>query len=135
MSHQLSQQNNWVSSFINSLENTEANGGQIQLKDGPMITLSKELIKLIIQNRYQLEKVGENAFKQFLAKMSIGYSFEALVAIYSQLDNSALIEAYKTDTVKLAEIALQAQQDRDFWIDFAKQVGSKLVSVALGTLL
>lgn len=135
MSQQTKQPDSWVTNFINELEDAKLNGGQVELKDGLIISLGTDLINLIIQNRFQLERVGEEAFRNFLAMLSAGNNFDALVAVYSKLDTAALVQNFKTDTVKLAEIALQAQQARDFWVELAKQAGMKLVSTALSTLL
>ncbi len=61
--------------------------------------------------------------------------FEALVLIYQQLDNSSLLDKYKEDSIKLAEIAIQTQENRDFWMAFIQKAVQQSIISVLGVIL
>ena len=128
----------WTIDFIENL-GTAMEAGGIQWTDdtGTQITVkvSIQLLAMIRDNLPHLAEIGQDTFKQFLLMMAKGQDFDALVLIYSKLDNSALILQYKEDAVKLAEIAKRAQETRDFWIAFAKQAAIKIVFGALSVLI
>lgn len=128
----------WINQLFAALDTVLRNGGIIKWtnESGAEITtaISAEAIKTIKDNAIRLQQIGKDAFKEFLLKMSRQQDFEALVVIYSRLDNTELLQKYKEDTVRLAEIARQTQADRDFWIAFAKQVGMRMAFAALGAL-
>lgn len=129
----------WVDSFIDQLQGIQNSGGKVTVKDAlgnpVLVKIGSDMLTFLLANKIYLQQVSLSAFKEFLGLMAQQKSFEALTTIYSQLDNSALLEKYKEDTIKLAEIARQAQEARDFWIAFCKQAGEKLLFSALGALL
>jgi hypothetical protein len=129
----------WVDEFINSVQDivTNKNGKMLLNISGQNVEVAIEagLLGFLIDNRDQLFQVGIEAFKQFLDLLSQKQSFQALMVVYSKFDNQSLVDAYRQDSVKLAEIAAQTQATRDFWIQFAMQAGEKAVSSALGALL
>lgn len=129
----------WVDGLITVLESAVTNKKPIEFtgKLGTKISVEvkQELVDLIRENQSKLIRVGKRAFKEFLMLWYEQKEFEALCAIYEQLDNTELIAKYKEDTAKLAEIAKQTQEDRDFWISFGKQVGMRVLMGALGALI
>lgn len=130
---------NWVDPLIGRLE--EAVSGKLPIKFNDetgkevIVSIKQNLVNLIKQNRSQLQKVGRQTFKEFLLLWHKQEEFEALVVIFKKLDNKDLIERFKEDTVKLAEIAKETQESRDFWISFGKQVGMRIAFGAIGALL
>lgn len=131
--------NNWVDGFIDNLQQVIDNGGQVPLRDNSgeeiLIVIRSDMLSFLVANRVRLAQVTIDAFKEFLKLMSKGQSFEALVIIYERIDNASLVDKYKEDTIKLAEIAKETQENRDFWISFGRQAVEKLVFSALGALL
>ena len=129
----------WVSGLIDQLDNAVVKGGVINWTDdsGQQIqtAITIQLVDLIRKNKDRLLRIGQKAFHEFLLLMMKQQDFDALVVVYNQLDNSDIIDAYKEDSIKLAEIAKQTQDDRDFWIWFGKQVGTRIVFGAIGALI
>jgi hypothetical protein len=129
----------WVDGLITVLESAVANKKPIEFtgKLGTKITVEvkQELVDFLRENQSKLIRVGRRAFREFLMLWYEQKEFDALCVIYEQLDNSELIAKYQEDTVKLAEIAKQTQEDRDFWLTFGKQVGMRVVMGALGALI
>lgn len=129
----------WVDQFIDRLQQAADGNNPIRFEDDTgqqvVVAIQQQLVQLLRDNRMRLVRVGKNAFKDFLLLWHKQQQFEALVRIYDQLDNSELIDQYREDSAKLAEIAHQVQQDRDFWVSFGKQVGMRIVFGALGALL
>lgn len=129
----------WVDEFIGLLQDAlSKNGGSIKFNapDGQeiLVNIEQKLVDLIIKSRPQLEKISEQAFKDFLLRMSRHEDFDALVAIYTELDCQALIDKYQYDSIRLAQLAEEMQKSRDFWIWFGKQLGQRIVFGALGAL-
>jgi hypothetical protein len=129
----------WVDILISKLEDAVAGRSIITIDDDTgkkvVVSIKQELIDLLKDNRTKLVHVGRDAFKEFVDLWYKQKEFDALCAIYKHLDNSELIEAYREDTIKLAEIARETQETRDFWISFGKQVGMRLVLGALGAII
>jgi hypothetical protein len=129
----------WVDPFIERVEGAVRSGSKIQIldRDGNQVfvVIGQDFLRFLIANRIRLQQVALDTFKSFLSLLSEKKDFEALVVIYAALDNQSLVDKYKEDTIKLAEIAKQSQENRDFWINFAKQAAQRLVFSALGALL
>lgn len=126
---------NWVDGFIQRLEATP----QVQIRDvsgnDVMVAIGHGLLTYLIANRVRLAQVSYNTFLTFLDLMSKQKDLAALIVIYEEMDNESLLEKYKEDTIKLAQIAEQTIETRNFWISFSKQVAGSLVSSALGVIL
>ena len=124
----------WFSEFLDKISS-----GKVEFTDetGKLITISisKKLIDMFKENQAQFIKVGADAFKDFLNLMYKEQDFDALLSIYRKLDNSTLLAMYKEDSIKLAELVKQAQEERELWIWFGKQIGTRIVFGALGALL
>ena len=131
----------WVSDFLGKLQAIiESQGGQVQWIDAITgnklaMTITQDLVTIIIANHTALQNIGLAAFKNTLSSLQKGQSFEALVTIYSKLDNSQLLQQYATDSAQLQAIAATTQKERDFWLSFVFQIGTKLTAGALGALL
>lgn len=128
----------WTTDLINNLDNIYQNNGSItytSLGGEVAVKVTQELVSLIKDNEVSLAAISLDTFKEFLGLLEKRQTFAALIVIYGALDNSVLISNFQSDSVKLAEIAKQTQQQRDFWIWFAEQVGTKIVIGALSALL
>ena len=129
----------WVDPFIDKVQDAVLNNKQVTVtsRSGEelLITIGKNLLSFLIANRVRLKQVGYYSFKTFLELLADKKDFEALVLTYNEFDNSALLEKFKEDSIKLAEIAKYTQEMRDFWILFARQAVERVVFSALGVLL
>lgn len=129
----------WVDGFIDNVTNVvTTKGGKMMLNiSGADVEVAIEggLLGFLIANRIRLLQVGADAFKEFLGLLAAKQDFQALVLIYSKFDNQALVDSYRGDSVKLAEIAAETQANRDFWIQFAQQAAEKIVFSALSALV
>ena len=131
----------WITDLLNKLTSIVENEGGILKWTDPITgetlqsIITHDLISVLIANKTSLTAVGLDTFKQFLALIRGQQSFDALVLVYSKLDNSSLIAQFQTDSAKLAEIAANTQAERKFWIDLAKQLALKLLSGGMGILL
>lgn len=129
----------WVDILISKLQDALDGKSIIKINDNTgkevVVSIKKELIDLLRDNRSKLVMVGRDAFKKFVDLWQEQKEFEALCVIYEKLDNSELIEAYKEDTIKLAEIARETQEIRDFWISFGKNVAVRIVLGTLGAII
>jgi hypothetical protein len=129
----------WVDTLIDLITKAIDNGGKLQWTDqsGSIMTAKVEvgLLQLIQDNRARLSIIGQDTFKEAMLLISKQQEFDALVLIYEKLDNSELVEQFKTDSVKLAELAIQAQQNRAFWLNLLKQSAFKIIAAGLGALL
>jgi hypothetical protein len=130
---------NWLDSLIETLEQYLLTGKKIEWKDwdGKIIItkVKKELVDIIKENRASLLRMGQQVVREFFSLMGQGRDLAALIKIYNELDNSELILKYKEDTIKLAEIAAQTQQDRAFWRGLAMTVGMRVAFGVIGTLI
>lgn len=99
------------------------------------VQITKAVIEYMVANRFMILKVGKDIFKQFLLLCSDGQDLAALKLIYSNMDTAALINQYKENAVKLAEIYKQDQDTKAFWLQMATTLGGKLISLALGSLI
>lgn len=128
----------WVDELIGKLEDAVTNKKPIKFNDAGkevLVEIKNEVVDLVKENRNQLIKIGRQVFKRFLLLMHKQHEFEALTVIYEKLDNSELLDRYKEDSARLAELATETQESRDFWIGFGKKVGMRIVLGALGALL
>lgn len=131
----------WVTDLLDKLTSiVEHKGGILKWTDPDtgeslQTIITHDLVQVLIANKTSLAEVGLNTFKQFLALIHKQQSFDALVAVYSKLDNAALIAQFQTDSAKLAEIAANTQAARKFWADLGKQLALKLLSAGVGALL
>lgn len=125
---------NWVDGLILTLDQKKQISFVDTVGQTVVVTVEKTVVDFIRDNQARLLLIGYDIFKEFLGLLAKRQEFDALVLVFSQLDNSELINKYKEDTVKLAEIAVEIQANCDFWIVFGKQVGFK-VAGALLTLL
>jgi DNA-binding LacI/PurR family transcriptional regulator len=132
-------ENDWISELINKLENIILSGGEVSWTDnvGNTVTavVTDTIVSMLRENYAHLMLISINAFKNFMSLMYQQRDFEALVVIYEELDTSELVNRYKEDTIKLAEIARQAQEERDFWVSFGKEFGTRLLFGAISVLL
>lgn len=134
------QNKKWVDDFITKLEDVSDSGGKVTVRDpntghDVLVAVENDMLVFLIANRFRLAQVSYDAFENFLGLMEQKRDFEALVAIYQELDVSDLLDKYKEDSIKLAQIAQQAQADRDFWVQFIKQASEKMVFSALSVLI
>lgn len=131
----------WITDLIGKLTDIISNKGGIlqwidpQTGNTIQTEITQDFIQVIIANKTSLEEVGLDVFKQFLALIHKQQPFDALVLIYSKLDNSALLLQFQTDTAKLAEIAAKTEAERKFWVELGKQLAFKLLSAGVGALL
>ena len=100
-----------------------------------LIKISQELLRFLMENRYLIIKIGKDKFQEFLKLAADNKVFDALVKIYENVSNANLIAQYQGNAVMLAEIAVQLEQERKFWMDFLMQIGGKMVGIALSTLV
>jgi len=129
----------WIDELIDKLQDAVYNSKPLSFIDDSgneiLIEIKSELLELVKENRSRFIRIGINTFKKIMTLFSERKDFDALVVIYDTYDTSSLMDKYKEDTIKLAQIARQVQEDREFWISFAKQVGSRIVLGALGALI
>ena len=129
----------WVDELIEIVVSALKGDGVLKWSDASgqifKAKVETDFLELLRGNRCQLMTVGKDTFKEAMLLMSKQQDFDALVLIYSKLDTESLIEQYKTDTVKLAEIARRVQETRDFWVSFLRQAAVKMVCAGLGALL
>ncbi len=130
----------WVDSFIDKVEAAVSGGGKLPVVDKDnnitaYITIGIDFLRFLMANRVRLQMISIETFKHFLYLLSKKQDFDALITIYKELDTQSLVDKYKEDSIKLAEIAKESQENRDFWISFAKQAAERLVFSALGALL
>lgn len=131
--------NNWIDVLIDTLSSAVSGNKPIEWTDESgneiLVNIKQEMIDMLIQNRDKFIVIGIDAFKEFCALMNKGQSFDALIAVYAVMDNEQLIDQYKEDAIKLAEIARIEQEMRDFWVWLAKQVGMRIALGAIGAIL
>lgn len=130
---------NWIDVIIKIMQNAVIGKQPIVWTDDSgktiLVNVEQEMIDMLVQNRDKFFVIGMDVFKQFCSLMNKGQSFEALVTIYSAMDNDQLVDQYKEDALKLAEIARIEQETRNFWIWLAEQVSMRLVLGAIGSLI
>ena len=130
--------NDWVNDLIDKLNDSFMNKLPIKTTNSTgqvvLVAIDQAIINFIKDNRVRLLQIGLDAFKNFLQLWMERKEFEAIVLVYQKLDNTELIAKYREDTIKLAELAVEIQAQRDFWISFGVKVGVKVVG-ALFTLL
>jgi hypothetical protein len=129
----------WIQELIRVLENALKDDGKIKFVIPPeeeiLIEIKEEFVKLIKINQQSLAQIGKDTFKRFLELKRDGKDFEALVTIYDALETTELVEKFKEDSIKLAELARQIQETRKFWLKFAEQVGTRLAMGLLGLII
>lgn len=130
---------NWIDVLIDTLNSAIQGNKPIEWTDESgneiLVNIKQEMIDMLIQNRDKFIVIGMDIFKEFCALVHKRQAFEALVAVYDAMDNEQLIDQYKEDAIKLAEIARVEQETRDFWVWLAKQVGMRIALGAIGALL
>jgi hypothetical protein len=129
----------WLTGFIGVLESSLTSNKPLKWDSGTgsefLIKVTPEVVNLIKSHQDVLLRAGKDVFKKFLELRSKQQDLEALVLVYSQLDNSALIEQYQGDTIKMAALAKQIQEDRNFWVNLGLQLSQKILAGALSVLL
>jgi hypothetical protein len=127
----------WFDQMISVASASQNNPIAVKDKDGNdlQVQITKVVIEYMVANRFMILKVGKDTFKQFLLLCSDGQDLAALKLIYSNMDTAALINQYKENAVKLAEIYKQDQDTKAFWLQMATTLGGKLISLALGSLI
>jgi hypothetical protein len=125
----------WIQELIRVLEKALKDDGKIKFVVPPneeiLVEIKDEFVKLIKANQQRLAQIGKETFKRFLELKRDGRDFDALVTIYDALETTELVEKFKEDSIKLAELAKQIQETRKFWLNFAGQFGVRL---AMGLL-
>jgi tRNA1(Val) A37 N6-methylase TrmN6 len=125
----------WIQELIRVLEKALKDDGKIKFlippKEEILVEIKEEFVKLIKVNQQRLAQISKEAFQRFLELKRDGKDFEALVAIYDALETTELVEKFKEDSIKLAELARQIQETRKFWLKFSEQLGTRL---AMGLL-
>jgi hypothetical protein len=129
----------WVDDFLGTIEHSiktktplkwiDETGNEMQ------IILQQAVFDILKQNRHRLIKIGKRIFKEFLILMSRGEELEALVLVYDQLDTQSLVDKFDENAQKLEQIAIELEEERQFWRDVFKQVVVRLALGALGALL
>jgi hypothetical protein len=99
------------------------------------VQITNAVIEYMIANRFMILKVGKDVFKQFLLLCSDGQDLAALKLIYGNMDTTSLINIYKENAIKLAEVYKQDQEMRAFWLQMATTLGGRIISLALGSLV
>ena len=127
----------WFDQMITRATASQETPIQVKDKSGDdlQIQITTAVIEYMVANRYMILKVGKDVFKQFLLLCSDGQDLAALKLIYSGMDTSALINQYRDNAVKLAEIYKQDQETKAFWLQMATTLGGRLISLALGSLV
>lgn len=128
----------WVQDLIDALQQALKDGKItfiIPPSEQVIMEVKADFIQMIIANRIKLEQIGEGAFKEFLKLKKEGKDFEALVVVYDALSTTELVEQFKEDSIKLAELARQIQETRKFWLQFSSQLGVKLATGLLSLAL
>lgn len=130
----------WVDDFLSTLTQIGDQGGIVKWVDHATnsemaVTLTQDFIDTIRGNRAALLAVGKEDFKAFLVLLQAGENYEALREIYSKMSMEDLIQQAAGDTVKLAQLAEDAENQRQFWLNLAEQAGIKLLSGAIGVLI
>jgi predicted CoA-binding protein len=127
----------WFNNMISGAKDSQTtpitvkdiNGNDLEVK------ITYAVIEYMIENRFMILTVGKDLFKQFLLLCSNGQDLAALKLIYSNIDTAVLINQYKENAVKLAEIYKQDQDTKAFWLQLATTLGGKIISLALGSLI
>jgi len=127
----------WFDQMITGATASQETPIAVKDRDGNdlQIKITTAVIEYMVANRFMILKVGKDTFKQFLLLCSDGQDLAALKLIYSNMDTAALINQYKENAVKLAEIYKQDQDTKAFWLQMATTLGGKLISLALGSLI
>lgn len=127
----------WFDNMISGATASQETPIAVKDRDGNdlQIKITNAVIEYMIANRFMILKVGKDTFKQFLLLCSDGQDLVALKLIYSNMDTTALINQYKENAVKLAEIYKQDQDTKAFWLQMATTLGGKLISLALGSII
>ncbi len=127
----------WFDQMINGATASQETPIAVKDRDGNdlQIQITNVVIEYMIANRFMILKVGKDIFKQFLLLCSNGQDLAALKLIYSNMDTAALINQYRENAIKLAEIYKQDQETKAFWLQMATTLGGKLISLALGSLI
>ena len=130
----------WVDDFLTTLQDIGRQGGVVTWVDHETnnkvaVMLTQEFIDTIKANRSALLAVGKEDFKGFLLLLQAGENYEALRQIYSKMSNEDLVQQAAQDTEKLARLAEDAENQRQFWLNLAEQAGIKILSGAIGMLL
>jgi hypothetical protein len=126
----------WFDNFIDDAKRSKDEPITVN-KDGEdlKISIQNAIIEYMVANRFIIVKVGRDTFKQFLLLLSKGQDIGALRVIYEQMDTSDLIDKYRENAVKLAEVYKQEQETRAFWLQLATSLGGKIITLALGALI
>lgn len=126
----------WFDSMIGSAKESQQTPLTVT-KDGSelKVEITNAVIEYMIANRFMIISVGKDTFKQFLLLCSNGQDIAALRLVYEKMDTSMLIDQYKDNAVKLAEVYKQDQANRAFWLQMATTLGGKIISLALGSLV
>jgi len=119
----------WFDNFISTITNP------VSVNSSTVVQVEQSLISYLSDNRYLIVKIGQFRFKEFLDLAFNNKNFEALLKVYENVSNADLIAKYEGNAEKLAEIANSLEIERQFWMGLLQQVGGKLVSLALSTLL
>jgi len=127
----------WFDNMISGATASQETPIAVKDRDGNdlQVQITNAVIEYMIANRFMILKVGKDTFKQFLLLCSNGQDLAALKLIYSGMDTTALINQYKENAVKLAEMYKQDQDTKAFWLQMATTLGGKLISLALGSLI
>jgi hypothetical protein len=127
----------WFDDMISGATASQETPIAVKDRDGNdlQVQITNAVIEYMITNRFMILKVGKDTFRQFLLLCSNGQDLAALKLIYSGMDTAALINQYRENAVKLAEIYKQDQDTKAFWLQMATTLGGKLISLALGSLI
>ena len=127
----------WFNQMVDAAKASSTNPIPVKDRDGNdlLVKVTQGVLEYMIANRYMIIKVGKDTFKQFLMLCSDGKDLAALKLIYSQMDTSDLINQYKDNAVKLAEVYKQDQETKAFWLQMATSLGGKIISLALQSLI
>jgi len=126
----------WAFDFIGLLEKSVNQPIKIDF-DGKEVSVvvKQEVVDFIKKDFGSLSRVSKNVLKEALLLMSEDKDFDARVKIYERLESDELLDKYKADSIKLADISEKIQADKDFWFALCKQIGTKVVFAALGSIL
>jgi len=131
--------NEWLSQLISVLEEALKDDGKISFTSPTgkevLAEVSDEVVDLLRNNRQRLLQVGKDAVVRYLELMSEGKSFDALVEMYSALDNVEIVDRVGASAQEMMETALEIQAARRFWLELGRKLGTRLAIGLLGLLI
>lgn len=127
--------NTWVDDLIDALTNVLAVGGTISIGPEIAIKVTQEIVDLIVTNKSHLELIAVETYKQFLDLFIKQRTFDALVVVYSELNNADLTKQFNSDSNSIADLVAASDDEEAFWVSFAEQLSIKTATIILTILI